>query len=146
MKYLTRLVYRVRRFINVARRNRRMIFPSPAEVDFVRLFGGWVIVVPFIRDPRTKFPMAFFLWLGTYLRSENIRREVPVGSKWVDFGNDLKRGIEIDGGRFHRDIVREQERTEYLAKRGWTLLRIPGTEIRRYPQKVADRVVDFLSN
>jgi hypothetical protein len=144
MNRIKRLYYRARRFINVARRNRRMVFPSPAEVNFVRLFGGRVLVVPFLKDPRTGFPAAVFVSMGWFLRQEHIRREVPVGSKWIDFGNDIKRGIEIDGAEYHRDIVKEQDRKEYLEARGWVVLHIPGTHIKRYPQKVVDDVVAFL--
>lgn len=145
MNRVRRLLYRFRRFVNVARRNRRIIFPSPAEVEFVRLFGGSVLVLSFLKDPQSGFPAAVFVSMGWYLRQEKVRREVPVGSKWVDFGNDIKRGIEIDGGEWHRDIVKEQDRKEYLEARGWLILHIPATRLRRYPDKVANEVIEFLS-
>lgn len=119
-------------------RRRRIWFPSPAEVRFIRLMGGVVVTVPWLH--RGGFPLAVVVSLGRILRSEHYQREVRVGSKYVDFGNDVNRAIEIDGADYHRDIVAETQRDEYLASYGWQVMHIRADQLYRNPDRLLQKV------
>ena len=116
-------------------RYNRILFASPAEVYFIELMGGKCKVINNVRHRKTGFPMVIILSLGKYLKSENYKREVRVGSKYVDFGNDLQRGIEINGRQWHSDVVAEQKHRDYLEDRGWIILHIDVTDMYRQPSK-----------
>lgn len=147
---LTYTIYkmRVRYLINDWRRKMRVLFPSPAEIKFIRMFGGIVITIPFIKYPKTGFPLAIILTIGYRLRRENIQREVRVGAMYIDFASIdrfSKKAIEIDGRNFHRDIVREQRRDDYLYRRGWIVLHIQASDLYRNPKETKKRVMKFLA-
>lgn len=125
-------------------RDSRMIFPSPAEIRFIRLMGGKVVTVGFFKHLKTGFPLAVVLTMGKTLRQEQVRREVRVGGKYVDFGNDINRGIEVDGKAYHTDIIAQVERDEYFNKHGWLVLHIPAIEVFNQPDKVQRKVLNFL--
>ena len=130
------------------RRARRCLFPSPAEVEFIRIFGGKYKVLKHIRDPKTGFPLTIVFSLGKILKRELIKHEVRVGAMWIDFGaltNYFNRGIEIDGRAYHRDILKEQERDEYVAQFGWSLLHIEAGEVYRNPNFVQRKVLNYLA-
>ena len=90
------------------------MFPSAAEVRFIKIMGGKIITIYFLKHPQTKQPLRFVLNVGRALSVENFEREVRAGKYWLDFGNDIFWVIEVDGAKYHRDIVREQERDDYL--------------------------------
>jgi hypothetical protein len=123
----------------------RLLFPSPAEIRFIRLMGGHVVIVPFLKHYKTGFPMARILTLGKLLKTEQMAREVRVGSKYVDFGNDVRRGIEVDGRKYHTDIVEQIQRDEYFQKYDWHVLHIDATELYQNPKKVKRAVIAFLT-
>lgn len=100
--------------------------------------------LPFVRHYKTRFAMAYIISLGKVLNSELVRREVRVGKYYVDFGNDIRRGIEVDGEAYHNDIVKQQERDEYFAKYGWRVLHIKATDLWRQPARVQQDVLRFL--
>lgn len=125
-----------------------MLFPSPAEVEFIRIMGGRVITFERLKHPQTHFPAVIVLSMGRVLRRNLVNREVRVGKHWVDFGAVTpyyKRGIEIDGEQYHNDIVAQIERDEYFANYGWSVLHIKAVEVRNQPDKVQRLVLDFLS-
>lgn len=129
-------------------RNNRIIFPSPAEVEFVRLMGGKAIVIDSIKHPNTKFPLTIFTSMGRMLRREFVQREVRVGGMYVDFAfvtKYAKKAIEIDGQFYHRDIVKEQSRDDYLKARGWRVMHIEAVSLYREPARVQQRVLAFLA-
>lgn len=129
-------------------RSQRMIFISPAEIRFIEIMGGRVIVFDWICNPRTNFKLAAVITLGKILKRERIEREVRVGKCFVDFGTTnkyYKRGIEIDGRNWHMDIVKEQERDDYFGQYGWQLLHIQATDLWQCPDSVQRRVLKFLS-
>jgi very-short-patch-repair endonuclease len=137
--YKTRAAYR---------KQMRMLFPSPAEVRFVELMGGRTFTFRHIKSTKNSFPLTFILSLGKILDRENVQREVRAGAMYIDFGVDsnyYKKGIECDGAKFHRDIVKEQRRDEYLYGRGWDILHIEASTIYRDPTKVQRKVLEFLS-
>lgn len=126
-----------------------MLFISPAEIRFIRLMGGTVIVLDHIHAPYgNKFPLAVVVSLGRILKREHVKREVRVGKHFIDFGvehKSFKRGIEIDGRNFHQDVLKELERDEYVGEYGWRLLHIQAADLYRNPNFVQRRVLEFLS-
>lgn len=130
------------------RRTNRMYFPSPAEVKFVRIMGGKTITISWIKHYKSKFPLVFFVTMGRTLRRELVQREYRVGGFFLDFAfvdDYSKKGIEIDGARHHQDIVKEQNRDDYLRRRGWYILHIRAVDLWRKPDVVRKRVKDFLA-
>lgn len=129
-------------------RKNRILFPSPAEVQFVRVMGGKAIVIDHLKHPQTGFPLTIVTSMGKTLRREYARREVRVGAMYVDFGfvtRYSKKGVEIDGADFHRNIVYEQDRDDYCRQRGWKLLHIQAADLYRAPKLVKKRVIKFLA-
>lgn len=125
-------------------KRRRLLFTSPAEVEFVRIMGGWAITIDLIKDVQTGFPLTI-MSLGKLLKSENMEREVRVGRYYADFGNDVMRAIEVDGKRWHNDVVKEMERDEYFHSYGWLVIHIKAIDIYRNPDIVRDAVTRFLT-
>jgi very-short-patch-repair endonuclease len=111
--------------------------------------GGRVLEIKWLRHYKTRYPLAFVVTLGRVLKRELCCREVRVGGRYVDFAFDdtygRKRAIEIDGDAFHRDIVKEQDRDDYLAKYGWIVLHIPAVDLYRSPSLVQRRALKFLA-
>lgn len=129
-------------------RKNRILFPSPAEVQFIRIMGGKAIVIDHIKHPHTGFPLAIITSMGKILRREFVQREVRVGAMYVDFAFQTKydrKAIEIDGKSFHRDIIKEQERDDYCRQYGWKLFHIQAVDIYREPNLVQQRVINFLA-
>lgn len=125
-----------------------MLFPSPAEVDFIRIMGGKVITVNWLKHYKTGFPLVVVISLGKLLRRNLVAREVRVGKCWVDFGSVTpyyKKGIEIDGEQYHKDIVKQMERDEYFANYGWRVLHIKAVQVRNEPDTVQRKVLEFLA-
>lgn len=105
------------------RRFWRLVFPSPLEIRFAQIMHGKTLTLPFIRSIKTGFPLTF-IWRGRLLKSELVYREVRAGSKFIDYAvmtPFYKRGIELKGARWH-DIVKDQQREDYLREHGWELL------------------------
>lgn len=138
----------------------RLLFPSAAELRFIHIMGGRYITVPFVRRPSTRRPLAIVFSLGRALHDERFGREIQAGRFWIDFGNDIYWGIEVDGERYHRDIVREQDREEYLTgfctKRcqkvcykhsndGWRVKHINAIRLWAEPANVQAEVLKFLA-
>jgi len=142
----TNIIGKYYRLRSKAWRNMRYMFPSPAEVKFIRIMGGRAISVPFFKHPKTGFSYTYIISMGKILNSELIKREVRVGKYWVDFGNDIKRGIEIDGQKYHNDIVAQQERDDYFAGFDWRVLHIRAADLWRQPDNVQRDVIAFLAS
>lgn len=130
-------------------RNARVLFPSPAEVHFVRLMGGKVITIDAIRYPdKNRFPLTIIYRRGKFLARNFMQREVRVGAMYVDFAfvdPYTNKAIEIDGSDYHQDVVREAERDEYLKVRGWQVLHIPAMDLYRQPGRVQQKVLNYLA-
>lgn len=130
-------------------RNARIVFPSPAEVHFVRLMGGKAITIDAIRYPdKNNFPLTIIYKRGKFLARNFMRREVRVGGFFVDFAfvdAYSKKAVEIDGSDYHQDVVREAERDEYLNERGWHVLHISAMDLYRQPGRVQQKVLAYLS-
>jgi hypothetical protein len=130
------------------RRRRRLLFPSPAEVELIRIMGGKYISSTLLKDPKTKFPLTIITDIGTVFKRESIAREVRVGAMYTDFatvGLRYLKAIEVDGLAFHDDIVKEIKRDEYLKQRGWEIMHLQAASIYREPGMVQKRVLEFLA-
>jgi very-short-patch-repair endonuclease len=151
MDYATTIYFRLLRWQNVYRRNKRLVFPSPAEMRLVELMGGRVLRLKFLRDRRTHFPLALVIRQPKLFKRERVRREVGYGSYWVDFANDLNRIIEVDGSAYHMDVVADFDREVAIKeicrrhKYDARFLRIRGDELYRDPNVVQRKVLEFLA-
>lgn len=121
----------------------RLLWPSWAEVRFMRLMGCWVIPMPFLKHPTTG-QTAYYVIMRGIMKREHMQREVMARGYCLDFGNDIGRGIEIDGGR--HDVVADYERDQHLAKDGWIVHRIPVDRLKRSPSRVRREAIDFLEH
>jgi len=130
-------------------RNARILFPSPAEVHFVRLMGGKALTFDGIKYPnKNRFPLTIIYRRGKFLAGNYMQREVRIGGFYADFtfvDSYSKKLIEIDGEEWHIDQVRERERDAYLNDRGWFVFHINAADLYRQPGKVQQRVVQFLA-
>lgn len=112
-------------------------------MQLIRIMGGSFIEIGFIKN-KIGFPFTIVTSMGRWFGKENMRREVCVGRYYVDFGNDIKRAIEVDGKEWHKDIVKDQKRDEYLERNGWRVLHIRASDISANPDAVQRRVIKFL--
>jgi hypothetical protein len=145
---MSTLGFRCYTYLAAWRKRRRLLFPSPAEVQLIRIMGGKCIVVDHFQDPRSGFPLTIVTNLGRLFRRELVKREVRVGAMYIDFAVATpwyKKGIEVDGRDFHRDIVREVWRDGYLADYGWSVLHVPAASLYRDPWRVRQKVLTFLA-
>lgn len=92
--------------------------------------------------------MAIVLSMG-YLKRELLHREVREGRFYLDFATRdaaYRKAIEIDGSQWHMDVLKDQERDEYLRARGWEIKRIPARRVFREPRVVYVEVCRFLKS
>jgi len=82
--------------------------------------------------------------MGKAFRDERFKREVRVGKYYLDFGNDIFWGIEVDGEKWHMDVIAEFERESYIYQRGWRILRIKAIRLWNDPARVQREVLQFL--
>lgn len=144
MSALTNIIWKYRKVRGQWRRIRRLLFPSPAELRFIDLMGGTYTTINWIRRPATRFPLAIVWDIGPALKAEMFKREIKAGRYYVDFGNDIFWGFEIDGQKWHRDVVREFDRDSYLYTRGWRLMHIEAARMWRDPDRVKYDILKFL--
>ena len=79
-----------------------MLFPSPAEMEMVRILGGKVLTIQIVRHWHSGFPLAFIVWRPRIFKAENVRREVRVGAMYTDLAQVTPYGIkaiEVDSAR-----------------------------------------------
>ncbi len=124
---------------------KRLVFASPAEMQLITLMKGKVLTTNLIHN-KNGFPLTFVMYLGGWFAKENMRREVRVGKHWIDFGNDIRRGIEVDGEAYHNDIIKEIERDEYFKKNDWRILHIKAGDILARPNATRNAIIDFLKH
>lgn len=90
---------------------------------------------PYLFDWITSFtPIERNAWNDIRTRGLPFYPQVPVGSRFVDFGDPyLKIAVELDGKEWH-EVGRDKERDNELWALGWRTYRIPGRESfgRRY--------------
>lgn len=138
----------------------RLLFPSAAELRFMEIMGAKMLQIKWIKHPETKRHFVLVRSLGKALSAENFEREVRAGRYWLDFGNDILWCIEVDGKAYHRDIVKEQVREEYLtgfcdkkcsyycikhSNKGYRVKHIPALRLWLEPAVVQSEVLRFLS-
>jgi len=140
-----RLYWRYYKLRASFRRRRRLLFPSPAELRLIVIMGGRVVQIKRLRDPSTGFPLALVIKWPKVFKHEFVRREVRCGPYYIDFGNDIGRGIEIDGRAYHTDVVAAFERDSYLYQRNWLIMHIPALWLWNNPVKVQQLVIGHLT-
>lgn len=140
-------------------RLQRLLFPSPAELQFIKILGGKFLRFP-IHNRRTGFLFAVVFSLGKVLRNEGFKHEVRAGKFWIDFANDTGLGIEIQGRMWHSgNVLKEQFRYNYLSNfcvpkcryychdhlnRGMRIMYIDAKRLWHEPDKVKAEVLHFL--
>ena len=73
------------------------------------------------------------------------RRQHAVGQYIVDFCcPERELVIELDGGHHALQADKDQERTDYLAERGYRMLRFWNNEVQTQPDAVLERIVAVL--
>lgn len=73
------------------------------------------------------------------------RRQVPIGPYIVDFiSHDLNLIIEVDGGQ-HADNARDDARTAFLNKEGFTVLRFWNNDVLQNTGSVMNELIDNIS-
>lgn len=129
----------------------RLLFPSPAEIRFLRLMGGKCTTFGRIQPAFVQFPLAIVWNSGKILRHAKMHRETRVGGYYADFGNDLNWFLEIDGTPFHRDVVADFDREVYMReflrrqKKDMRILRIPAYKLWHQPDVVRAQVIKWLN-
>jgi very-short-patch-repair endonuclease len=90
------------------------------------------------------FPLALVLSRGKILKEEKFKREVRAGRYWIDLANEIYVGLEVDGEKWHRDVVAQFDRDSYLYMRGWRIHHISAIRLWLEPNKVQQEVLSFL--
>ena len=81
---------------------------------------------------------------GRRLQGYKFRRQRPVGPFIVDFACiEHRLVVEADGGQ-HADNQYDADRTAWLEKRGWRVLRFWNNEILANPEGVQEAVLQVL--
>jgi very-short-patch-repair endonuclease len=80
---------------------------------------------------------------------KHLRTQFEIGTKRVDFAFPIARlVIEADGKEYHRgnqdQLDRDMQRDKYLARKGWRVLHIEGTAIRRNIRLCIDKIKEEL--
>ncbi len=79
--------------------------------------------------------------LGGY----KFRRQMSVGRYIVDFCcYDKKLIVELDGSQ-HAESVGDKDRTEYLKKNGFKVLRFWNSQVLKETSAVCDRILNYLN-
>ena len=83
------------------------------------------------------------LWFKRYGITPDVQFKIPPYR--VDFAfHDVKIVIECDGKEYHSkplDKVFDEKRDEYLASKGWVVVRVTGEEIYRNPWQIVENLI-----
>ena len=123
----------------------RLLFPSPAELKLIEIMGGKITRLEWLKHHQTKFCFAIVWSLGNAFKAENFEREKRVGKYFLDFGNDILWGVEVDGKAYHRDVVKQFDRDSYMYQRGWRVMHINAIRLWNEPAKVQSELLKFLN-
>lgn len=118
-------------------------------MQLLRIMGGKTIVIDLFRRPRTGFPLTIVLSMGKVFKDEMVQREVRVGAYYADYAVSTpyyRKAIECDGERWHSDVVKEQQRDEYLARYGFSVLHLTADDLFHHPNEVHKRVLKYLKS
>lgn len=86
-------------------------------------------VDPYFLDWNAFFtPIEVDAWHSIRCYGVPLYPQVPVWNYFIDFANPYRKiGLEIDGKRWH-DVDRDTRRDKALAKDGWKIFRVTGSE------------------
>jgi very-short-patch-repair endonuclease len=89
------------------------------------------------------------LWLrlrGEQLEGHRLRRQVPMGPYVADLACLKARlVVEVDGGQHAEEADRDQRRTDWLAARGFRVLRFWNTDVLQNPDGVVESIREALT-
>ena len=81
------------------------------------------------------------LWVMISRLRPKFTRQLPIGPYFADFAcRQARLIVELDGSQ-HAESYRDQQRDAYLAKEGWTILRIWNNDLDDNPAGVFDAIV-----
>ena len=81
------------------------------------------------------------LWVMISRLRPKFTRQLPIGPYFADFAcRQARLIVELDGSQ-HAESYRDQQRDAYLAKEGWTILRIWNNDLGDNPAGVFDAIV-----
>lgn len=75
-----------------------------------------------------------------------MKREYPVAGYYVDVVTTRfhRVAIEVDGKKYHTDIIGDDERMQRIEAKGWSPLRIEAREILFRPRKTKRDTLKFI--
>lgn len=74
-------------------------------------------------------PIEQAVWEALQAGGMKFYPQYPVGRFFVDFAHPAAKAVvECDGAAFHQDWSKDRERDIELARRGWTVFRITGSD------------------
>lgn len=75
-----------------------------------------------------------------------MKREVPVAGYFVDCMTTYwcKAVIEVDGLKYHQDVIADWEREQHIMAKGYSVYRVPAKDIFTRPKYVRREVLRFL--
>jgi very-short-patch-repair endonuclease len=77
----------------------------------------------------------FYSEIRYRLLGYKFRRQYQIGKYYVDFACvEKKLAVELDGEQHGRakDLEYDSIRTDFIKKNGWTIIRIPNSDVRRH--------------
>jgi adenine-specific DNA-methyltransferase len=90
------------------------------------------------------------LWRYLRLRQScgnKFRRQQPIGKYIVDFVCfEKKLIVEVDGGQHNEQVVYDSERSEWLEKQGFRILRFWNNQVLKEIDAVKERIMEVLSS
>ncbi|MDQ6920374.1 MAG: endonuclease domain-containing protein [Candidatus Dormibacteraeota bacterium] len=104
-------------------------------------------MVPFgLRQEMTDAEVGLWVRLrGEQIDGHRFRRQVPVGPYVADFACLKARiVVEVDGGQHADEVERDQQRTDWLASRGFKVLRFWNTEVLQQTNEMVESIREAL--
>lgn len=101
-------------------------------------------------------PYAYFDWLTIFSPIEKLvwneiralglpfYPQFPVSNYFIDFADPVKKiALEVDGAKWHYDIVKDDKRQKEIEKLGWKFFRVTGSQVMNDVQKQDYNEDDF---
>ncbi|RDY58909.1 endonuclease domain-containing protein [Flagellimonas nanhaiensis] len=93
----------------------------------IKVYGG---ISPYFY-PWVLTPIEYYVWVHIRANNLNLYPQVPCGKYFIDFANPkLRLAIEVDGKDYHSE-EKDRDKTEFLIKEGYRLIRFTGTQTWR---------------
>lgn len=117
------------------------------EDKAIRNRGSTYGIDPYVIDWSMLFtPIEMDAWCSIRGCGLPLYPQYPVDRFFVDFGDPVKRiALECDGKAYH-DEAKDYERDLQLAKLGWVVFRVTGSECHRAGVDISELVYDYSVN